>query len=175
VEVNRYPIGPMELPTEPEGPQVREWIQDIDRLPAQLRDATQGLDDSQLDTPYREGGWTVRQVVHHLVDSHLNAILRFHRGLTESNPTIHVYDQEAWAALPDRGAPIEPSLALVEALHRRWVVLLHCLGAEQFSRTFLHPEIGPVRLDQCAAMYSWHGRHHVTHITRLRERKGWIR
>ncbi|HLI30711.1 MAG TPA: putative metal-dependent hydrolase, partial [Terriglobia bacterium] len=146
----------------------------IEEVPARLRAAVKGLSDAQLDTPYREGGWTVRQVVHHLADSHMNSYVRFRLALTESEPTIKTYDQTRWAELRDaRTAPVEPSLALLESLHKRWVLLLKSLEAADFSRTFRHPDRGTMTLDQNLALYAWHGRHHVAHITSLRERMGW--
>jgi hypothetical protein len=139
-----------------------------------MRAAVSGLSTAQLDTPYRDGGWTVRQVVHHVPDSHMNAYTRFRLALTESEPTIKPYDQEAWANLADsRTAPVEWSLALLEALHRRWAAMLESLADEDFSRRFRHPEIGVVTLGEVLGMYSWHGRHHVAHITGLRGRMGW--
>jgi len=132
------------------------------------------LSTEQLDTPYRPGGWTVRQVVHHLPDSHLNSYIRFRLALTEKEPTIKPYDQERWAELDDaKTAPIEPSLALLEALHQRWIMLLRSLIPADFARTFNHPEMGIVTLDATLRLYEWHGRHHTAHITSLRERMGW--
>ncbi len=170
----RYPVGKFKW----EGPatfaQREHWIGEIQDAPAKLREAVITLPDAQLDTPYREGGWTVRQVVHHLADSHLNAYVRFRLALTEKEPTIKPYDQSAWAVLADaRTAPIEPSLSLLEGLHYRWVVLLKTMSAEDFGRTFNHPENGPMTLDRNLAMYAWHGRHHVGHITSVARRLGW--
>jgi len=169
-----YPIGKF----KPEGPltfaQRKHLIGEIEQAPARLRAAVSGLSDARLDTPYREGGWTVRQVVHHLADSHLNSYVRFRLALTESEPTIKPYDQALWAELHDaRTAPVELSLALFEALHQRWVLLLKSLEAADFARTFRHPERGTMTLDQNLALYAWHGRHHVAHITSLAERMGW--
>jgi hypothetical protein len=132
------------------------------------------LDDSQLDTPYRPEGWTVRQTVHHVADSHMNSYIRMRLALTESEPAIRRYDQRAWAELPDaRTAPVELSLQLIESLHARWVRLLETLTEADFARSFRHPELGLVRLDTNLALYSWHGRHHAAHITGLRQRNGW--
>jgi uncharacterized damage-inducible protein DinB len=139
-----------------------------------MRAAVAGLSDEQLDTPYRDGGWTVRQLVHHVPDSHLNAYTRFRLALTEPEPTIKPYDQAAWAELGDsRTAPIAMSLLLLEALHQRWVALLESLAAGDFERRFRHPEIGLVTLGEVLGMYAWHGPHHVAHITALRHRNGW--
>jgi len=154
--------------------QRRQLIDQIDQAPAQLRQAVAGLTEEQIDTPYRPGGWTVRQVVHHLPDSHMNAYGRFRLALTEDEPTIKPYDQERWAALEDaRTAPAELSLSLLEPLHRRLVLLLRSLRPEDFARTFRHPEMGVVTLDRLLGMYAWHGRHHIAHITSLRDRRGW--
>ena len=154
--------------------QRRQLIDQIDQAPAQLRQALAGLTEEQIDTPYRPGGWTVRQVVHHLPDSHMNAYGRFRLALTEDEPTIKPYDQERWAALEDaRTAPAELSLSLLEPLHRRLVLLLRSLRPEDFARTFRHPEMGVVTLDRLLGMYAWHGRHHIAHITSLRDRRGW--
>ncbi|MEK6570441.1 MAG: YfiT family bacillithiol transferase, partial [Bacteroidota bacterium] len=151
-----------------------QFIQHLADAPANLRGAVRGLSDRQLDTPYRPGGWTVRQVVHHVPDSHLNAYIRFKLALTENEPTIKPYEQQLWAELPDaRTGPIEMSLALLEALHKRWVLLLQSLNPSDFNRTFRHPELGLMTLDRTLALYAWHGRHHVAHITSLRERMGW--
>jgi hypothetical protein len=149
-------------------------IGEIEAAPAQFRAAVQGLTEQQLDTPYRPDGWTVRQVVHHLADSHLNAYIRFRLALTEDQPTIKPYDQSQWAELPDaRTAPVETSLQLVDSLHQRLVLLLRSMSDADFARTFLHPKRGVMRLDTCLAMYAWHSRHHAAHIAGLRERMGW--
>jgi hypothetical protein len=170
----RYPVGRY-LPPEPITAAHRpEWIEQIARAPAALREAVRGLSDAQLDTPYRPGGWTVRQVVHHVPDSHLNAYTRFKLALTEDEPTIKPYDEARWATLEDgRHGPPDVSLALLEALHTRWVRLLRSLDAEDFARPFNHPEHGKLTLDWTLGMYAWHGRHHVAHITSLRAREGW--
>jgi hypothetical protein len=149
-------------------------IDQIDEAPAKMRAAVKGLSTEQLNTPYRPGGWTVRQVVHHLPDSHMNAFMRFRWALTEEDPTIKPYDQERWAQLEDsQKAPAEISLTLLEALHQRWVMLLRSLKPRDFARTFRHPELGVVSLEKNLSLYAWHGRHHVAHITSLRERMGW--
>jgi hypothetical protein len=169
-----YPIGKFPLPKSV-APEMRpQWIGEIEAAPARFREAVQGLTERQLDTPYRPGGWTVRQVVHHVADSHLNSYVRFRLALTEDEPTIKPYDQAKWAELCDaRMAPVEPSLQLIDSLHQRWVVLLRSLSDADFARTFRHPERGVSRLDTNLAMYAWHSRHHAAHITGLRERMGW--
>lgn len=170
----RYPIGPWRAP---QGEISRDWrdnhIRDIAALPAQMRAAVAGLDEAQLDTPYRPGGWTVRQVVHHVADSHANGYVRQKLALTEANPTIKPYDEARWAELPDSRLPIDVSLRMLDAIHERWVALLRALPAERFSAPYLHPDAGPQTLDSSLSNYSWHGRHHVAHITGLRTREGW--
>jgi hypothetical protein len=169
-----YPIGRFESP-ESVTPEMRPpLIGELEAAPAQFRAAVQGLTAQQLDTPYRPGGWTVRQVVHHLADSHLNSYVRFRLALTEDGPTIKPYDQSKWAELLDaRTGPVETSLQLIDSLHQRWVVLLRSMSDADFARTFLHPERGIMRLDTNLAMYAWHCRHHAAHITGLRQRMGW--
>jgi len=150
------------------------WIDEIAAAPAQLRAAVVGLTDDQLDTPYRPGGWTVRQVVHHVPESHMNAYVRIKLALTEDQPTIKPYDEALWAELPDVGdTPIEVSLELLDSLHDRWVRLLRLLSEQQWTRTFRHPEMGLMTVEKTLALYAWHGKHHVAHITSLRERNGW--
>jgi hypothetical protein len=170
----RYPIGPFAYTGESTEEQRRAFIDRIEATPARLRAAVEGLTPEQLDTPYRPGGWTVRQVVHHVPDSHINSYCRFRLALTEDTPSVKGYDQERWAELFDsRSAPVEVSLALLESLHRRWVLLLRSMTPADFARTFLHSELGPVTLDRNLALYAWHGDHHVAHITSLRARMGW--
>jgi len=170
----QYPVGKFKWEGVITDEQRRQLIAQIEQAPAQLRKALAGLTEEQVDTPYRPGGWTVRQVVHHLPDSHMNAYVRFRLALTEGEPTIKPYDQERWATLKDaRTAPAELSLSLLESLHRRFVLLLRSLRAEDFARTFLHPEMGVVTLDKYLGMYAWHGRHHIAHVTSLRDRMGW--
>jgi len=142
-------------------------------LPGKLREAVEGLDRAQLDTPYREGGWTVRQLVHHVADSHMNAFLRVRLALTEDWPTITPYDEKAWAMLHDSAAPVEWSVGLLENLHARWVMLLESLTEDQWARGMKHPVNGPMTLEMATLLYAWHSRHHVAHITRLREKEGW--
>jgi uncharacterized damage-inducible protein DinB len=170
----RFPIGKFSY----DGPFTEErkqaFLDDIARTPANLRAAVKGLSDSQLDTPYRAGGWTVRQVVHHVPDSHLNSYVRFKLALTEDEPTIKPYAENRWAELADtKATPVEVSLTLLESLHDRWVRLLRSLEPEDWKRTFRHPELGTVTLEKTLALYAWHGRHHVSHITSLRDREGW--
>jgi len=149
-------------------------MDEIAEAPAKLRAAVEGLSVDHLDAPYRPGGWTVRQVVHHVPDSHLNSYCRFKLALTEDEPTIKAYHEDRWAELEDsRAAPIDVSLALLESLHKRWVLLMKSLGPAEFARTFRHPEIGVLSLAKNVCLYAWHGRHHAAHITSLRERMGW--
>lgn len=170
----RYPIGPF-APVVPATPELRAAaIADIAALPSQIRAAVAGLSDSQLDTPYRDGGWTVRHVVHHLADSHMHGFLRVKLALTEHNPTIKPYDEKLTADLADARLPVDVSLSLIEALHRRWTAVYESLTPADWSRTFFHPENGiTFTLDRHVQTYSWHGRHHVRHVTALRERRGW--
>jgi hypothetical protein len=158
----KYPIG---KPSFTDGPAIPEAIDQIAALPAQIREAVARLGESRLDTPYREGGWTARQVVHHLVDSHVNSYCRFRLALTEDRPTIRPYDEKAWAELDDaRSGAVDLSLDLLEALHRRWVVLLRSMKPEDFEREFVHPERGPMSLKTNVRLYAWHGRHHLAHL-----------
>jgi len=146
---------------------------EIESLPAQLHAAVAGWGDDRLDTPYRPDGWTVRQVLHHIADSHMTSYLRFKLALTEAEPTIKPYDEGEWAKLPDALAPVEPSLDLLVLLHQRWILLLRSLKPDQWNRTFRHPERGVVQLDTNLMLYAWHGRHHLAHVTKLGERMGW--
>jgi uncharacterized damage-inducible protein DinB len=171
----RFPIGEFRYQGPATAADRRDRIEQIEQAPAALRAAVRGLTDAQLDTRYRPGGWTVRQVVHHVPDSHLNAMTRFKLALTEDTPTIRPYDEARWAELGDVGAtPVETSLRLLEALHERLVILLRSLEPAQFQRTLFHPERNAVMtLDELLALYAWHGRHHAAHITGLRQREGW--
>lgn len=175
MEELRYPIGRYRFESGTTDVQRHRWIEEIAAAPAELRSAVAGLSPVQLDTPYRPGGWTLRQVVHHLPDSHLNAYVRTKLALTEETPTIKPYDEARWAELPDgRNAPPELSLALLEALHHRWVVVLRAIPPADFSRMLVHPEHGrAMSLDEIVGMYAWHGRHHIAHITSLRARRQW--
>lgn len=166
----RYPVGHF----NPAAAGSRaEQLQVIRELPERLRAAVAGLSDAQLDTPYRDGGWTVRQVVHHVADSHANAYIRVKLALTENNPTIKAYDEAAWAKLPDSSLPVDSSLAMTDAVHKRLLALLEPLSEADLQKTFMHPERGQLTLAGTLAMYAWHSRHHVAHIARLRERMGW--
>jgi len=172
----RYPVGRWEMPSgELTANQRSELIAQIAETPARLRQAVEGLTEEQLDTPYRPGGWSVRQVAHHVPDSHLNSYARFKLALTENEPTIKTYHEDLWAELADsRATPVEVSLALLESLHHRWVILLRSIGDADWSRKLRHPEVGTITLDQLLTLYGWHGRHHVAHVTSLRQRLGWV-
>jgi hypothetical protein len=169
----RYPVGRFAWPETISRAELDAAVAEIAALPERLRAAVKGLSAEQLDTPYREGGWTVRQVVHHVPDSHLNSYFRFKLALTESEPIIKPYDEAAWAQLADSIGAIEPSLELLEALHIRWVALMRSMSGAQWERRFTHPERGPMRLDITAGLYAWHSRHHLAHVTSLRHRRGW--
>jgi uncharacterized damage-inducible protein DinB len=170
----RYPIGKFTPVQSLTAEQRATSIEQIAAAPASFRRAVSGLTPAQLDTPYRDGGWTVRQVVHHLPDSHLNAYVRFKLGLTEDAPAIKTYEEKDWAKTPEVAAtPVEVSLALLEALHARWVTLLRAMTPRDFGRTIKHPEWGTPSLDAMLALYAWHGRHHTAHVTALRERMAW--
>jgi hypothetical protein len=170
----RYPRGRFVPDSNPTPATRASHIDAISSLPSRMRWAVAGLTEPQLNTPYREGGWSVRQVVHHVPDSHLNAYVRFKLAVTENNPTIKPYDETAWASLKDSEfTPLEVSLALLESLHARWTILLRSLKPEDFQRSFVHPDSGPHDVDWLLSLYSWHGNHHVAHITSLRERMNW--
>jgi hypothetical protein len=171
----RYPIGRFQFDGDASTKKREQWIEEIAATPARVRAAVHGLTGTQLDTPYREGGWTVSQVVHHLPDSHLNAYTRIKLALTEDEPTIKPYEEARWAELPDGlSGDIEVSLNLLEYLHQRWLMLLRQMKAADFDRQFRHPEHGRIfKLSETLALYAWHGRHHVAHITSLRKRMGW--
>lgn len=170
----RYPIGRFERPASISRETRGQLIEQIAELPAQIRGAVDGLDSDQLATPYRPGGWTVTQVVHHLADSHINSYVRFRLALTEEEPLVKGYSEASWAELPDaRNSGVDVSLALLDSLHERWVRLLRAMKDEDFGRTFRHPDAGLVRLDTNVALYAWHGRHHTAHVDALRERMGW--
>jgi len=170
----RYPVGTFEMPAQVTASRRQQAIDELAATPAKLRAAAKGLSDSQLDIPYREGGWTVRQVLHHVPDSHLNAYVRLKLALTEEKPTIKPYDQEAWANLADsKSTPIEVSLTLLSTVHDRWDRLWRSMKPEQFARVLVHPEHGERSVDWLLFLYEWHGRHHTAHITELRKQKGW--
>jgi uncharacterized damage-inducible protein DinB len=171
----QYPIGRFEWAAKPAGDSRSTSIRIIAATPSVLREAIAGLSPEQLDVPYREDGWTIRQVVHHYADDHLNSYVRFKLALTEDAPLIKGYLQASWAELPDaRSGPVSPSLQLLAALHERWVVAWESLTETEWERTFVHPVRGPVSMDQLAALYAWHGLHHVAQITRLRQSQGWF-
>lgn len=170
----RYPIGRFDRNINVAKEMRIDFIKTIEELPAQLRKEVENLSQQQLDTPYRDGGWTVRQVVHHIPDSHLNAYIRFKLALTEDNPQIKTYEEHLWAELPDTfNTPIEVSLQLLESIHTRWAILLRLLTDTQFEKTFQHPEWGKITLSKTLALYAWHSRHHLAHITELKKRMGW--
>ena len=170
----RFPTGKFQRPAELDDQGRAKAIEIIAATPARLREAVSGLTKEQIETPYRPGGWTVRQVVHHVPDSHLNAYIRFKLALTEDVPTIKPYDETRWAELPDVNAvPIETSLTLLETVHERWLAILRAMKPADFERQLVHPETGRQRLDQMLALYAWHGPHHIGHVTSLRQRMGW--
>jgi len=169
----RFPVGEFVMPSSVTPDMRVAAIRNIAELPARMRDAVRGLSNAQLDTPYRPGGWTVRQVVHHVPDSHMNAFVRLKLALTEENPTIKPYDEKLFAGLSDASLPIESSLSILDGLHARWAALLGSLTPQQFARPWFHPEIGAITVDYLLQTYSWHSRHHVAHITSLRARQGW--
>ena len=170
----RYPIGPFTFTGTLTEQEKVQHLDLIEQAPDRMRAAVQGLSEKQLDTPYRDGGWTVRQVVHHVPESHMNSYIRFKLALTEDEPTIRPYMEDRWGKLPDATtAPVELSLTLLESLHKRWMLVLRAITPEQWKRTYIHPEAGLMNLEKALADYSWHGRHHVAHITKLREKMGW--
>lgn len=169
-----YPIGKFQYSGSSTPADRQRFIEEIAAAPARLRDAIRGLDEQQLNTPYRPGGWTVRQVVHHLPDSHLNAYVRFKLALTEDEPLIKPYEEARWAETPDvHATPLDTSLTLLDSLHARWVTLLRAMSDSDFHRKLRHPQMGVLELDRMLAMYAWHGRHHVAHIAGLRQRNAW--
>lgn len=169
----RYPVGRFAPPATSTPEQRAAHIETLRELPERLRAAVAGLSDTQLDTPYREGGWTLRQVVHHVADSHMNAYVRFKLSLTEDWPTVKPYDEAAWARLPDSKLPVDVSLSLIAALHAHWVALLESFSPEDFERGYNHPQMGGQDLARVLALYAWHSRHHTAHITSLRTRQSW--
>jgi uncharacterized damage-inducible protein DinB len=170
----RYPIGRFEMPAQVTPARRQQAIDEIAATPAKLRAAVKGLNEIQLEAPYRDGGWTVRQVVHHVPDSHLNAYVRLKLALTEEKPTIKPYNEAAWAELADsKSTPIEISQTLLDSVHARWDRLWRSLKSEDFARVLIHPEHGERPVDWLLFMYAWHGKHHTAHITELRKQKGW--
>ena len=172
-DVLRFPTGRFHRPASLDADARERAIDIIARTPARLRDAVRGLTTEQIETPYRPGGWTVRQVVHHVPDSHMNAFIRFKLALTENVPTIKPYEESEWAKLADTRLPLETSLTLLDAVHERWLAILRAMTPTDFERELIHPESGRQRLDQVLALYAWHGPHHTAHVTSLRERMGW--
>ena len=173
LEALKYPVGRFEYDKQPTPHKRSMWLTSVEALPANMREAVSGLSDGQLDTPYREGGWTIRQVVHHVADSHMNAYVRLKLALTEREPAIKPYEEALWAELPDSRLSVEVSLELIDALHARWIVLLRSMRDEAFARTWKHPEHGIRDLDFLLQLYAWHSRHHVGHVRSLRERMRW--
>ena len=170
----QYPVGKFERQANYTALEIQESIEVLEKLPQQMRTSVAGLSAEQLETSYREGGWSLRQVVHHVPDSHINSFVRFKLALTEENPTIKPYDEAAWAELSDsRDTPIQTSLDLLEALHERWVIVLRAIKPEDWRRTFNHPQNGAMTLEYAVALYAWHSRHHLGHITQTRARMGW--
>ena len=170
----RFPIGKFHYDGPPTESQRADLIANVEQTPAALREAVKGLSPQQLDTPYRDGGWTVRQLAHHVPDSHMNAYIRYKLALTEDEPTIKPYAEDRWAQLADTQAtPVEVSLVLLDSLHTRWVSLLRSLKPEDWKRKFNHPEAGVMSLEKSLALYAWHGHHHVAHVTELKKRMGW--
>ena len=169
----KYPIGLFQFDGEMTSNVISRWINEIENLPDLLRDAVKDLDNEQLDTAYRSGGWSIRQVIHHLADSHMNAYIRFKLALTEEKPVIKSYNETLWAELLDYTSPIDPSLLLLEALHKRWTELLRSLTPADLKKIFIHPESGEVSIGKNIGIYAWHGKHHLAHITSLCNRKDW--
>ncbi|GAA5523295.1 putative metal-dependent hydrolase [Aliifodinibius salicampi] len=173
MDKSRYPIGSYQAKKTISTRDVAKWIDDIQELPVKLRSEVSYLTDEQLDTAYREDGWTVRQLVHHIADSHINSYTRFKLALTEDRPSIKPYLQDEWANLPDTSMPVAVSLQLIESLHKRWVVLLKSLDEDQLNRELIHPESGTLVLKSMIGQYAWHGKHHLAHIVNLKEKKDW--
>lgn len=170
----RYPIGQYKAPEPIATSDIKQWIEAIKQLPALLKTVVGPLNDTQLNTPYRPDGWTVRQLVHHIADSHINAYIRFKLALTEDQPTIKPYDQDAWAQMIDsETVEVDISLQLIDLLHFRWVRILSALTDKDYAREFIHPELGKIRLDWNIGLYAWHSRHHLAHITELIKRENW--
>lgn len=174
LEILRYPIGRFEEDPQPTRSKQKGWADQIGAVPGELRALVQDLSERHLDTPYRPEGWTIRQVIHHLADSHLNGYIRTKLALTEDSPIIKSYDEASWAELPDAaGAPIESSMSLLESLHSRWVLALRALDEEALRRTLRHPDHGTITISRIVQNYAWHGRHHIAHVNALRDKMGW--
>ncbi len=174
VDQKRFPIGKFEKPTKISQNQLKEWVKDISLFPTRLKNEVQHLSEEQLDTVYRDDGWTIRQVVHHCADSHMNSLIRFKLTLTEDKPTIKPYWEDRWAELADSKMSILPSLLMLEGIHERWIVLLNFLSEKDYSKSFIHPEHGKeFRMDENIGVYAWHYNHHLAHITELKKRKNW--
>lgn len=173
MEEERYPVGEFQFEGKFTSDVIKGWIDEIEELPSLLREAVKELSENQLDTPYRAGGWTVRQVIHHLADSHMNAYIRLKLALTEDNPVIKPYNEGKWAELPDSNLPIAISMSLIDSIHVRWVAILHSLTPVDRDRSFMHPDSGQIAIEKYIGTYAWHGRHHLAHITSLCSRKGW--
>ena len=173
LEQLKYPVGRFTYDPQTTPYKRSIWLTSVEQLPAEMKEAVTGLSDEQLDTPYREGGWTIRQVVHHVADSHMNAYVRVKLALTETSPAIKTYDEKLWAELPDSRLSVEVSLGLLEMLHARWMVLLRTMKEEAYARRWRHPEHGERTLDYLLQLYAWHSRHHVGHVRSLRERMRW--
>ena len=174
LEKLKFPIGKFVFNPNADENEIRQWVSEIENLPLQIRSAVKGLNEAQLNTPYRPGGWTVKQVVHHLADSHMNAYVRIKLALTENNPAIKAYSEKLWAEMDDaKNLPVESSLSLIEALHARWAYLLKNLSSVDISKTMIHPERGEISVKFILALYAWHGKHHCRHIISLRERMKW--
>jgi hypothetical protein len=174
MEDPRFPIGKFTYNGAPDAAERDRQIREIEAAPALLRSTIAGLSPKQLDTPYRDGGWTVRQVIHHVPDSHVNAYIRFKMALTEDQPMIKTYEEARWAELSDNQAqPLDESLTMLDLLHKRWVLLMRSMSDSDWKRAYQHPELGAYPLEKCLGLYSWHGKHHAAHVTKLRERMGW--
>jgi uncharacterized damage-inducible protein DinB len=175
LEELKFPIGKFNYVETNDPEKIKNWISDIERLPSRLREAVKNLDEKQFNTPYREGGWTIKQVIHHLGDSHMNSYIRFKLALTENKPTIKPYDQTKWAELNDyKFAIVKDSIDFIEVFHKRFVVLLKSLSASDLEKVFIHPESGAnITLKRNIALYAWHSNHHLAHITNLIKRKNW--
>ena len=169
----RYPIGKFEMPSQITPERRKAAIDELAATPGKMRAAVQGLNEAQLDTPYRDGGWTVRQVVHHVPDSHVNALIRLKLALTEDKPTIKPYNETAWAELADAKMPIEASQTLLDSVHARWDRVWRSMKPEDFTRKLVHPDHGERTVDWLLFLYEWHGKHHTAHITELRKQRGW--